>query len=264
VHLAEVLAENVSGLTDEFGDHDDWLELHNRGLVDVALGGHHLSDDPGVPTKWTLPAGTVIKAGGTLLVWADNEPTEGLLHATFRLSGLGETVGLYAPGGTSALDEWTFPAQRDDQSIGRLDGVPGSLVTFARPTPERPNAPTPCGHVSYQAQDPLTNPRSLRGLGVPVAGELLRYEMEDLAPGSLAVVGIGTVPQHTVIPGVGTLLVDPIVLLTALADATGEARFALALPDSAAARGASLYAQGAADVTGVLQLSNAVFSRTCR
>lgn len=264
VELHEVLAENVTGLVDEAGDHDDWVELRNRGLTDFDLTGHHLTDDLGNPTKWTFPAGTALRAGGHLLVWADNEPTEGLLHATFRLSGLGESIGLFAPGGQVALDQWSFPAQRDDQSIGRIDLEPGTLATFARPTPERRNGPSPAGHAAFQALDPATNPRSLRGLGVPSAGDSLRYEMEGLQPGSLAVLALGTRPLHSPIPGLGTLLVDPILLLTGVADADGEARYTFPLPEQAGVRGATIYAQGAADVLGAIQLTNGVQSRVCR
>ncbi|MBL8755323.1 MAG: chitobiase/beta-hexosaminidase C-terminal domain-containing protein [Planctomycetes bacterium] len=261
VEIHELLAENVAGLADDAGDHDDWIELCNRGLVDAPLAGYHLSDDPAAPTKWTFPAGTVCKAGGTLLVWADDEPAEGLLHATFRLSGLGESIHLYAPGGSAVVDEFTFGAQRDDESIGRLEHVPGSLVAFARPSPERRNGPQPAGHVRYQALDPAQNPADLRGLGVPVTGDWLRWEMENLPPGGLGVVGVGTAALHTVIPGLGTLLVDPILLLPGIADATGEAKFALALPEQANLRGATFYAQGAAFVGSGLQLSNGVESR---
>lgn len=264
VEVAELLAENVVGRTDEFGDHDDWVELRNRGLVDVQLGGYHLTDDLAAPTKWTVPAGTVLRAGGTLLLWADNEPSEGALHMNFRLSGLGEAIGLFAPGGLAAIDQFPFGVQRDDESIGRLDREPGSLVTFPRPTPERHNGPQPSGHLPYQALDPSTNPARLRGLGVPVAGDNLRFEMEELAAGSLAVVGLGTTPQHLVIPGIGTLLVDPILLLPAVADATGEAKFSLSLPELSSLRGASFYAQGAADVTGTIRLSNGVLARVSR
>jgi len=264
VEVHEALAENVTGLTDEAGDHDDWLELKNRGLVDVDLTGFHLTDNPNNPTKWTFPTGTMIRAGGHLLVWADDEPAEGLLHATFKLSGLGESIGLYMPGGLTVVDQFAFGPQRDDESIGRLDLEPGSLFTFPRPTPERKNGPVPCGHLPYQAQDHDSNPRALRGLGVPTAGASLRYEMEGLTPGTYALLGLAERPQHTILPGIGTLLVDPLLLLLETADADGEARFSLALPETAPVYGAVIYAQGAADPTTVPQLTNAVMSRICR
>ncbi|MCU0865002.1 MAG: lamin tail domain-containing protein [Planctomycetes bacterium] len=263
VELHEVLAENVAGLGDEMGDRDDWIELHNPSLVDHDLSGHHLTDDLGNPTKWTLPAGTVLRAGASLLVWADNEPAEGLLHATFRLSGLGEAVGLFAPGGAVAIDQWTFGNQRDDVSIGRLSFDPDRLVTMPRPTPSRRNAPQPCGHLAFQAADSQGGLQPLRGLGVPTVGDSLRFELEDQPPLSIAVLALGTAAQQLPVPGLGTVLVDPVLLLSALATADGEARFELPLPDQPSLRGMVVVAQAAGDVGGTLQLSNGVVSRIC-
>jgi len=260
--IHEVLAENVVGLVDEAGDHDDWLELKNRGLLAVNLSGHHLTDNLAVPTKWTFPAGTVLAAGGTLLVWADDEAAEGPLHATFRLSGNGEDVGLFAPGGAVAIDQWSFGPQRDDESTGRLDAEPDLLVTFRRPSPERSNRPEPCGHLSYGALDASTTPLALRGLGVPSQGDNLRYEVEGLAAGVPVLLGLGLAPRHQALPGLGTLLVDPLLFLFATAAAGGEARFSLALPDLPVVRGAVFFAQAGA-LGVLLQLSNGVHSRVC-
>jgi hypothetical protein len=264
VQIHEVLAENVAGLTDELGDHDDWVELRNFGPLPYDVSGHHLTDNFGQPTKWTFPAGTVLPAGETLLVWADDEPAEGPLHATFRLSGNGEQIGLYAPGGTAVVDQWSFGAQRDDVSNGRLDGDPSLLVAFARPTPERRNRPEPCGHLGFQALDAAANPLDLRGLGVPTAGDSLRYEVEGVPAATVVLLGLGLTARHQPLPGIGTQLVDPLLLLFALADAGGEAKFRLDLPDVAAARGAAFVAQAAADVGAGLRLSNGVLSRICR
>ncbi len=41
----------------------------------------YLSDSPGNPRKWEIPVGSVIEAGGYLLVWADEDGTTGLEYA---------------------------------------------------------------------------------------------------------------------------------------------------------------------------------------
>lgn len=264
IEVHEVLAENVVGMVDEAGDHDDWIELRNRGLVDVDLSGYHLTDDVGSPTKWTLPAGTIVPAGGQRIVWADNEPTEGPLHATFKLSGLGEVAALFTPGGAALVDSLSFGPQRDDESVGRLETEPGLRVHFLRPTPDRPNRPNPCGHIGYRGDDPDTTPLSLHGLGVPTQGDSLRYEMEGLPVGALALLGIGVSPQVQLMPGLGTLLVDPLLFLFGTVGTDGQIRWSLGLPDQPMVRGAVYYAQGGAVVAGNVQLSNAVCSRVCR
>lgn len=263
IEIGELLAENVVGLTDEAGDHDDWIELRNRSAADVDLSGYHLTDDLTDPTKWTIPVGTVVRAGRSVLVWADNEPAEGPLHATFKLSGLGEEVGLFAPGGSPAIDQFVFGDQRDDVSIGRLDCEPGVLVTMPRPTPGRSNRPQPCGHLQYEAQDHTTNPAPLRGRGVPSLGDSLRFELEQQPAGSIALLALGTQVVSVDLPGLGTLLVDPLVFVSGIANVDGEVRFEVPVPDNALVRGAVLIAQGAGDVLGAVQLSNGVVSRVC-
>lgn len=262
LRIAEFLAENTIGLTDPAGDRDDWIELHNRGALPFDASGHWLSDDPAQPLKWALPANTLVPAGGTLLVWADDEAAEGPLHANFKLSGNGESVLLSAPSG-ALLDRIDFGSQRDDASEGRLHGAPALVVAFERPSPERHNRPEPSGHIRYQARTAADNPLRLRGKGVPMPGELLQYEVEDLPAGAPALLGLGFLPQHAPVPGLGTLLVQPLLTVFALADADGEAKFAIALPDTAPARNAVLYAQAGASVQGLLQLSNGICSRTC-
>lgn len=261
LEISEFLAENVIGLADEAGDHDDWIELHNRGPLPRDVGGYYLSDDPTNPLKWAMPAGTVVPANGALIVWADNEAAEGPLHANFKLSGGGESV-LLTSSASALLDRIDFGAQRDDKSEGRLDGAPGLVVAFERPSPGRNNRPEPCGNIRYQSRVATDNPLLLRGKGVPMPGETLRYELQGLVQGAPALLALGFVPQHVNLPGLGTLLVQPAALVFGLADASGEARFALGLPDNQAARGITLYAQAGASLAGVVQLSNGVCSRT--
>lgn len=260
VEIHEVLAENIAGRTDEAGDHDDWIEIRNRGLRDVSIAGFHLTDDIAVPQKWTVPPGTVVPAGGSLLFWADNEPTEGPLHTNFRLSGLGETVALYQPGGAVAVDRLDFGVQRDDVSIGRLDVAPGMLVHLPRPSPLRRNRAEPCGHFAYRSRDPLANPLLLAGKGVPMPGDSLRWDIEDLAAGTPAFLAFGLRPLYADLAGFGTVLVDPVLVLSGVAGATGDARFSVPLPD-VGLRGLSVFAQGIAVVNGTVQLSNGVVSR---
>lgn len=136
VVLNELLASNAAGLTDEDGDHDDWIELYNPTGAQVDLSGWQLKDDSGA--DWTFPDGTSIPAGAWLLVWCD-DATDGPLHASFKLSADGDAVTLSDADG-AATDTIAFLAQQDDISWGRTptDAAPnwGPLVT---PTPGAPN-----------------------------------------------------------------------------------------------------------------------------
>jgi hypothetical protein len=146
VTINEWMAGNspASGITDPAdGRSDDWFELHNAGTGAVDLSGFFLSDDPSLPGRFAIPAGTVIPPGGHLLVWADGEPgqngiTPGQLHVPFRLSATGEQILLSAPDGR-AVNAVSFGTLADDAAEGRFpDGSAGqSLLTI--PSPASPN-----------------------------------------------------------------------------------------------------------------------------
>jgi hypothetical protein len=147
-------------------------------------------------------------------------------------------------------------------SEGRLDGQPGVVVAFASPSPQRANRPEPCGHLRYRARSAAANPLLLRGKGIPMPGELLQYEIEDLATNAPALLVVGVEPTHAGVFGLGVLLVQPLFALSTVAGADGEARFDLPLPDIPEARDGTLYVQGVADPGTGLRLSNGIVSRT--
>ncbi|MEO0082007.1 MAG: lamin tail domain-containing protein [candidate division WOR-3 bacterium] len=139
--LNEFMAANDSTIADEAGDYDDWIELFNADSLPVRLGGFYLTDNLRDRKKWVIPD-TSIAAGGFLLIWADNEPTEGQLHTTFNLAAAGgEQLGLYEAKDTYALiiDTLTFGHQGVDTSFGRYpDGAP-NWQFMTSPTPRHPN-----------------------------------------------------------------------------------------------------------------------------
>lgn len=75
---------------DENRDADDWIELYNAGNTPINIGGMYISDARNNLTKWQIPennqAKTTIPAKGFLMLWADGEPNEGVLHTNFSLS----------------------------------------------------------------------------------------------------------------------------------------------------------------------------------
>ncbi|MEP0842236.1 MAG: lamin tail domain-containing protein [Phycisphaerae bacterium] len=145
--IAELMASNSATIRDPDQTSDqypDWIELYNDDSEPKDLGGLYLTNDPGSPTLWPIPAGVTIAAGGRLLIWADAEPEQGPTHAGFKLDKDGQTVALFAADGQTRLDGVTFGPLGTDVSWGRLPDAAETWRAFAGPfappTPGRPNA----------------------------------------------------------------------------------------------------------------------------
>jgi hypothetical protein len=136
VFIAEVISNNVNGLTDEDGEHSDWIEIVNDTGLAASLAGWTLTDDRALPSKWTFPAVT-IPPGGHLLVWASgkNRAVSGQpLHTNFRLDADGEYLALRDAGGTAHSLFSPLPPQSPDVSYGFGQGpVAGRYTTLAGP-----------------------------------------------------------------------------------------------------------------------------------
>src|SRR4051794_19999156 len=148
VSLNEVLAVNITGITDENGTHSDWIELRNSSASAQNLSGFYLSDDPANLTKWQFP-GVSVPANGYLKVWASdkNRAIAGSpLHTNFHLDRNGETVFLVNPNGTTIESQLTFADQEEDISFGPDPGTAGNpLRYFANPTPLAANVRSEVG-----------------------------------------------------------------------------------------------------------------------
>jgi len=130
-HLNEVCADNDTSWEnpDVPGSYDDWIEIHNPGLIDVDVGGFSLTDDFTNPTLWSIPADTVIPSGGFLVINADERDDLGGLHTPFKLSKSGEELWLYAPGGV-LVDAFIYAQMGSDRSRGREYDGAAEWVSF--------------------------------------------------------------------------------------------------------------------------------------
>ena len=140
IRITEVVADNRSLLADEHGEFDDYVELQNVSDESARLGGAWLSDDPGRPRRWRLPDGLVLAPGEVVLVWADGQPEQGPLHASFRLSKDGEVVLLTdARDASRMLDRVEFGPLGPDRAVGRVE--PGSGSDAVGPVEASPGSP---------------------------------------------------------------------------------------------------------------------------
>lgn len=145
IYINEVLADNTSIIQDDNGDLEDWIEIYNSNSYAVNLAGLYLSDDISNPFKWRFglnaPDETIIEPEKYLLVWADNQTTQGNLHANFKLGMNGETVMLVQKNGNSysLIDSLVYPPLFSNNSYGKFPDGSGSLQLFLKPTPGTSN-----------------------------------------------------------------------------------------------------------------------------
>ncbi len=127
VVVNELVAQNSTGTRDEAGDYDDWIELYNNNSYPVDLSGFNLSDNTSNLTKWQFPVGSVINPFDYMIIWADEEPAEGQLHANFKLSVSGESVTLSDPT-LKVIDQVIFGQQQTDMAYARVPNGTGNWV----------------------------------------------------------------------------------------------------------------------------------------
>ena len=139
LRINEFMALNQTTLTDEDGEYSDWIEIYNPTAGAINLFGWSLTDEKILPQKWIFPNIT-LDPGGYLVLFASgkNRATAGSeLHTNFRLSGDGEYLALYNPGGIAVSEfDPAFPAQQTDVSYGYYENV---YVGFNDPTPGADN-----------------------------------------------------------------------------------------------------------------------------
>ncbi len=211
--INEILASNATS-TPELKDHTDfgdWIEIYNGGPSNIDLGGCHLSDNPQQPFRWQIPTGTVVAAGGFLIVWADGgdlRPGQTLTypfwpyythvtldyHANFKLGAEGEEAGLFTPAG-SRIDSVAFGLQMTDISYGRHPDGAATWGYFGEPTARTSNRPPVLSHnlhrapaVAISPDGPLfTNGTVTVTLSSAPAVSAIRYTTNGAAPTSASI-----------------------------------------------------------------------------
>ncbi len=135
--LNELMARNASVLADEYGEHDDWIEIANRGDATIDLTGKALTDNPGDQNSYLYLPSVAINSGDYLLIWADAQPDQGEIHAPFRFDAAGEDI--YLMDGAVVVDQVTYPALGVDQSYGRWPDGRGAWQSLSEATPGAEN-----------------------------------------------------------------------------------------------------------------------------
>lgn len=141
VYVNEILASNLTGIVDELGQFEDWLEIRNRDIVPVDLGGMFLSDNLDRSQVWQIPPSTVVPPGGHLVFWCDNDQSQGPLHTSFKLPKADGRVGLFdtVDHGNTLVHGFYYGLQNTDVSFGFLPDDSDAPDYMATPTPSARN-----------------------------------------------------------------------------------------------------------------------------
>jgi hypothetical protein len=89
---------------------EDWFEIFNAESSPVALGGLYFTDNLDAPKKSPIPPLSFLGAGSFRRFIADGDPDNGSDHVSFKLSGNGSSLGIYASDG-SLIDGILFGPQ---------------------------------------------------------------------------------------------------------------------------------------------------------
>lgn len=143
--LNEVQPNNLTGIIDNQGEREPWIELYNSGGTAIDLNGYFLADNYTNLTQWQFPAGASLAPGEFRVIWADGQPaqtTTAALHTSFRLNSSTGSVALVrlVEGKPQVTDYLNYAGVAPDLSYGDYpNGQPFDRQVFFTTTPAAAN-----------------------------------------------------------------------------------------------------------------------------
>jgi gliding motility-associated-like protein len=154
VVINEYSCSNMNGVTDAFGEREDWVELLNTSGTPVNLTGMYLSDKSNNLTKWQIPSGTINPGGFYMVFCSKRDLVSGnQLHPNFSLTQTkGEWIILTEADGTTVMDSLKIVhLTKSDHSVGRTTDGASTWSLFTAPTPNNSNT----GAVNFYTPKPV-------------------------------------------------------------------------------------------------------------
>jgi hypothetical protein len=204
--INELMSSNLLDTTDESGIHEDWFEIVNTSEYDVDLAGYYVTDRLNDPMKYQFPFGipdsTVIEPGGYVLIFADEDDSEGWNHTNFKFNSSGESLVLRSVDGFSIADSVHFPLLNIDNSWGRDIDQTGEwrVFTAGETTPEYCNVCTSSitEHLLFPENDFVCYPNPIsENTSVFISQPAVLYDLKGRVVQKLLIAGMHaiTVPR---------------------------------------------------------------------
>ncbi|MDP4818563.1 MAG: CotH kinase family protein [Flavobacteriales bacterium] len=140
--INELAPLGTDNCIDFLGSNEDWIELYNPGPAAVYLGNKFISDDASNWNKWPLPNVT-LDPGEFQLLYADNDPEQGVNHLDFKLDDLSETVYISEVQNNARvlIDSITYSNIPINHSFGRATDANPNWINWIVSTPNASNLP---------------------------------------------------------------------------------------------------------------------------
>jgi hypothetical protein len=202
VFINEYSCSNVAGITDAYGDREDWIELYNSTGSAVNLTGWYLSDKSTNLMKWMIPSGT-INANGYKMVFCSKRNTVNgnEYHPNFNLSQTeGDWIILSNALGNVVDSFKIVHMTKSNHSIGRSTNGAPDFKLFTTPTPNAANA----GAVNFYTPKPVFSvqagfyaaPQTVT-ITCPDATATIRYTLDGSDPTAASTVYAGPITINT-------------------------------------------------------------------
>jgi gliding motility-associated-like protein len=155
VLINEYTCSNVTGITDAYGEREDWIELFNPTASSVDLTGWYLSDKSTNLTKWMIPSGSINPNGYKMVFCTKRNTVNGnQYHPNFNLSQTeGDWIILSNALGNVVDSFKIVHLTKSDHSVGRSTNGAADFKLFTTPTPNAANT----GAINFYTPTPLIN-----------------------------------------------------------------------------------------------------------
>jgi gliding motility-associated-like protein len=155
VIINEYSCSNVTGITDAYGEREDWIELFNPTGTTVDLTGWYLSDKANNLTKWMIPSGAINSNGYKMVFCSKRNTVNGnQYHPNFNLSQTeGDWIILSNNFGNVVDSFKIVHMTKSNHSVGRSTNGAPDFKLFTTPTPNAANA----GAINFYTPKPIVN-----------------------------------------------------------------------------------------------------------